>query len=142
MLGTWTFSRRWSAIRLALAGVGIACSSACDDGSSSPVIDTPDAAVCTRGTEACACISGGGCRDGLLCIAGRCLMSQAEAPPEEPPLTRPRPPPRLPPAAAPDSGVREDAGSGPGGDGGPSVSAEAGPAEDSGAPALTTDASL
>lgn len=137
MVATWTLSRRWSAIRLTLAGAGLACSLACDDAPSSPAIETPDAAVCERGTEACSCVSGGGCRDGLLCIAGRCLTSQADDVADEPPLTRPRPRPPLP-----GPGVIEDAGSGPVGDAGASVGAEAGAVEDGGAPAPAADASL
>lgn len=134
MVSTWTSSRRWAVIRLALAGV--ACSLACDDAPASPVVDTPDAAACERGSETCACISGGGCRDRLLCIAGRCLPSQAEDMPDEPPLSRPRPRPPLP---APD--VLQDAGSELPVDAGASGAADSG-AADSGAPANAADASL
>ncbi len=53
---------------------------ACEDGSPQPISDV-DAAVqaCEVGEEACYCRGGGGCRDGLLCIAGRCLAAEPPA---------------------------------------------------------------
>lgn len=136
MLGIWRSSARWRAIWLAVAGAWVACSLGCDDAPPSPVIEAPDAAVCERGSEACSCVSGGGCRDGLLCIAGRCLASQDEVP-DDVPLSRPTPPrPTSPAPTVVDAGFEGEP------DGGPSTDAEAGAPVDSGAPASAADASL
>lgn len=143
MIGTWRLSRRWSLLQRAFAGVTLAACPACDDAPSKPALEeTPDAAVCERGTEGCSCISGGGCRNGLLCIVGRCLVSQAEDLPDEPPRNRPMPPSPMSPSAP---GVDEDAGTVPVSDGGPGdggLSDEAGAADDGGAPTSAADASL
>lgn len=141
MVGIWTSSARWRALRFTVAGAGVACSLGCDDAPSSPVIETPDAAVCERGSEACSCISGGGCRDGLLCISGRCLTSQGEVP-DDVPLSRPTPPRPMSPAPMIVDAGSVEAGSVDASDGGPSTGAEAGAPVDSGAPTSAPDASL
>jgi len=107
----------------ALLGL-VAFGSACAEDPPPPVSDpVPDGGTpCERGTQGCACIGGSGCRDELLCIAGRCLLTQ-EAPsePETPRPPLPRPPPLVsdagsgasePPALSPDAGDAglEDAG--------------------------------
>jgi hypothetical protein len=60
---------------------------------------------CERGSENCACIGGGGCRDDLLCISGRCLLTDRDEQPDPTglPPSRPRPPAPVEPGE-PDAG--------------------------------------
>jgi hypothetical protein len=75
-----------------------------------PVVDAGPA--CEPGSENCACIGGSGCKDELLCIARRCLLTDQEE--QADPTTPSRPRPQLPePPAGEDAGANEplDAGS-------------------------------
>lgn len=70
-----------------------------------PVVDAGTA--CERGTLGCACNGGSGCRDNLLCSAGRCIATEGTREPDvEPPA---RPPPYLPPAPLRDAGASDAA---------------------------------
>lgn len=76
------------------ASVALVMSSACgDDPASDPPVTADAGPPCERGTRNCACIGGSGCQDDLLCIAGRCSLTQDG--PDEPAPPRPRPPPDL-----------------------------------------------
>ena len=97
------------------ASLALVLSSACgDDPPPAPAV-VPDAGpACERGTLNCACIGGSGCQDDLLCIAGRCSLTQRD--PAEPPPPRPRRPPELDlpepdagagPPAVPDGGAAD-----------------------------------
>lgn len=78
---------------VALLASGAACG---DDGAApAPIIATADAGPdCAAGSEGCACVFGSGCQQGLLCIARRCLTTDAT--PEVTTTRPPRPPPTLP----------------------------------------------
>jgi hypothetical protein len=75
---------RWAwflALALGHAGCGDSTPSVPDGGS--------DAAIaCEAGELACACTGTGGCRDGLFCLAGRCLPAENPGP-NEPNVPRP-----------------------------------------------------
>jgi hypothetical protein len=109
---------RWARAARALfvaAGALIASAAGCGDDPAPPLTAAPDAGpACEQGSEGCACFFGSGCRDDLLCIAGRCLMTQGQgesdpAPGPRPPLT-PNPPPPPVGGRIPDAG---DAGGSP-----------------------------
>jgi hypothetical protein len=118
----------WARASRALFGVAagmLASAAACSDDSAAPVLDTSADAgpPCEQGTQGCACFFGSGCRDGLLCITGRCLMSQGAdevdpLPAARPPLKPSRPAPPLPAA-----GGSSDAGSTDAADAGAEVNA-------------------
>ena len=94
-----------------LLGSGAACSASDPPAPADVGVDagTP----CDPGTLACICIPGGtGCKDDLLCVAGRCQETEVEGPnePDPTPPSRPRPP-------RPGSNSPDDAGNGaPGAD--------------------------
>lgn len=86
-------ARSFSAALVALAA--LVAPAGCDDTPLAPRVDVPDAsASCERGTRGCACMGGSGCRDDLLCIAGRCQLT--EGPREMAPPAPPRPRPEIP----------------------------------------------
>jgi hypothetical protein len=97
-----------------VAGLLWAGAAACGD-DSTPSVATqppPDAGVaCVLGTEGCACLSGSGCRDELLCITGRCLQIQNDGE-SDPPPARPRPQvvPNRPDPEPPPTSTIPDAG--------------------------------
>jgi hypothetical protein len=99
------------------AALGVLSSAAgCDDAPTpaAPVGVDSGVEACEPGTQGCACLGGSGCRDDLLCVARRCLVT--EGPEDTEPSARPRPVPRdpLPPIVdPPDTGSSvpsEDAG--------------------------------
>jgi hypothetical protein len=103
-----------SSLRAALgvASLALLPSLGCgDDPAPAPPV-APDAGpACQRGTLGCGCIGGSGCEDDLLCIAGRCSLTQRDPAESLPP--RPRPPPPDLDLPEPDAGsepARPDAG--------------------------------
>ena len=98
-------SGAWSVARVLCIGALLCIASgACgSDPEPEPAITTPDAGpACEPGSENCQCLGGSGCREGLLCIARRCLPTDTEELPDPTDSSRPRP--TRPPAPAPDSG--------------------------------------
>jgi hypothetical protein len=110
--------RGWVAARVLFAAAlsCVASASACgSDSEPAPAAVVQDAGSCEAGDDGCACIGGSGCRDGLLCIARRCLLIDTEEQPDQ--TTPPRPsrpfPPAPPVPAVPDAGAASDAGQTP-----------------------------
>jgi len=114
--------RGWATVR-AVCLLGLVCASgasACgSDPEPEPAAGVVDAGPqCERGSENCACIGGGGCRDNLLCISGRCLLTDREEQPDPTPTpSRPRPPAPVEPGELDAGGAPNtapDAGAAPG----------------------------
>ncbi|HTV25104.1 MAG TPA: hypothetical protein VMG12_40700 [Polyangiaceae bacterium] len=76
------------------ASVALLMGSACgDDPAPAPPIVADAGPACERGTQNCACIGGSSCQGDLLCISGRCSVTDDG--PDEPAPPRPRPPPDI-----------------------------------------------
>jgi hypothetical protein len=84
----------------------LASNSACGKDAAPAPSAVPDAgSACEAGSEGCACVFGSGCRQGLLCIARRCLIPDDTPDMSEPPVPRRAPILPLPPEPGPsDSG--------------------------------------
>lgn len=99
---------RLSLIRASVlfAALSVACG---DEGPPAAPARVDAGATCEVGTDNCACTSGGGCRDGLLCISRRCLPAEDPRDPSTEPPERPLLP-SLRPTDAGASGEPSDAG--------------------------------
>lgn len=89
---------RLAAVLLASVALLAACS---ESSPSSPPSDAGDELPsCELGTEQCACLPNGTCDEPLLCVTGRCVVSQGSREPEQPRPTRPE----IPILGEPDAG--------------------------------------